>query len=121
MKEIFRLIQKRSQMVFQRSLIIFTQKTSNLAYIQVCKICSTISLYFSSHRLGGGNATCNGRPGSFGYESKDTITYANWGVDYLKLDSCNLYKLTPIVEYAIIRNALNATGRPIFYSLSGIS
>jgi alpha-galactosidase len=25
-----------------------------------------------------GNKTCNGRPGSFGYEKIDAVTYANW-------------------------------------------
>ena len=29
------------------------------------------------------------QPGSFGYEYLDAMTYAAWGVDYLKNDSCN--------------------------------
>jgi alpha-galactosidase len=32
--------------------------------------------------------TCDGRPGSFGYESQDAATYAAWGVDLLKYDNC---------------------------------
>ncbi len=35
-----------------------------------------------------GNFTCALRPGSFGYEQIDANTYAEWGVDYLKEDSC---------------------------------
>jgi alpha-galactosidase len=35
-----------------------------------------------------GTKTCAGRPGSEGYETKDAQTYASWGVDYLKEDSC---------------------------------
>jgi alpha-galactosidase len=33
--------------------------------------------------------TCGGRPGSRGYEYQDALTYAKWGVDYLKYDWCN--------------------------------
>ena len=31
-------------------------------------------------------STCDGRPGSFGYETVDAQTYASWGVDLLKYD-----------------------------------
>jgi alpha-galactosidase len=61
-----------------------------------------------------------GRPGSLGYETKDANTYAAWKVDYLKLDSCNTNGTPAVVEYSIMRDALNATGRPIFYSLCGM-
>jgi alpha-galactosidase len=66
-----------------------------------------------------GYKTCAGRPGSLNYETKDANTYAAWGVDYLKLDSCNLDNTTAEVEYGKMRDALNATGRPIFFSLCG--
>jgi len=64
--------------------------------------------------------TCQRRPGSLGYETKDANTYAAWGVDYLKLDSCNLNGTPAVVEYSIMRDALNASGRPIFFSLCGM-
>ena len=64
--------------------------------------------------------TCQRRPGSLGYEVKDAKTYATWGVDYLKLDSCFNNGTAAVVEYSIMRDALNASGRPIFYSLCGI-
>ncbi len=64
--------------------------------------------------------TCAGRPGSQGYEKKDANTYAAWGVDYLKLDSCYVDRTPAVIQYSIMRDALNATGRPIFYSLCGI-
>ncbi len=67
-----------------------------------------------------GNATCAGRPGSLGYETKDANTYAAWGVDYLKLDSCNLNGTDTELSYSIMRDALNASGRPIFFSLCGM-
>lgn len=55
-----------------------------------------------------------------GYEVKDANTYALWGVDYLKLDSCYTDATPPAVEIAIVRDALNASGRPIFFSLCGM-
>jgi len=66
-----------------------------------------------------GYKTCGGRPGSLGYEKKDAQTYAEWGVDYLKYDNCNTDGTKPEVRYPVMRDALNATGRPIFYSLCG--
>ncbi len=47
-------------------------------------------------------------------------SFAAWGVDYLKLDSCNSDDTPAKVEIAIMRDALNATGRPIFFSLCGM-
>ncbi len=70
--------------------------------------------------LARGNLTCAGRPGSLGYETKDANTYATWGVDYLKFDTCHINGTPAVIEYSIMRDALNATGRPIFFSLSGM-
>ena len=64
-----------------------------------------------------GNKTCAGRPGSLGYETVDANTYAMWKVDYLKYDNCNNDGISPQTRYPKMRDALNATGRPIFYSL----
>lgn len=64
-----------------------------------------------------GYRTCAGRPGSLGYEKIDAATYAEWGVDYLKYDNCNTDGTKPEVRYPVMRDALNATGRPIFYSM----
>ncbi len=64
-----------------------------------------------------GKATCAGRPGSLGYEHIDADTYAKWGVDFLKYDNCNNEGIPPEKRYPIMRDALNKTGRPIFYSL----
>ncbi|RAH86835.1 putative alpha-galactosidase [Aspergillus japonicus CBS 114.51] len=38
-----------------------------------------------------GNATCGGYPGSYGHEALDAATFAAWGIDYLKLDGCNVF------------------------------
>jgi len=68
-----------------------------------------------------GNMTCGRRPGSYGYEELDAQTYASWGVDYLKEDSCWATEVHEgaFAEYAKMRDALNATGRPIVFSLCG--
>ncbi|GAM18863.1 hypothetical protein SAMD00019534_020380 [Acytostelium subglobosum LB1] len=64
-----------------------------------------------------GTETCAGRPGSEGYEAIDAQTYASWGVDYLKEDWCNTGNNNPVDLYTTMSKALNATGRPIFFSL----
>lgn len=38
-----------------------------------------------------GNLTCGGYPGSLGHEAQDAHTFAAWGVEYLKLDGCNVF------------------------------
>jgi len=65
--------------------------------------------------------TCGTRPGSQGHEEIDAQTYAAWGVDYLKEDSCNAPHNPDkaFEQYGIMRDALNATGRPIFFALCG--
>uniref|UniRef100_A0A0M3HM70 Alpha-galactosidase n=1 Tax=Ascaris lumbricoides TaxID=6252 RepID=A0A0M3HM70_ASCLU len=37
-----------------------------------------------------GTKTCAGFPGSYGYLKIDAQTFAEWKVDYLKLDGCNV-------------------------------
>jgi alpha-galactosidase len=64
-----------------------------------------------------GTLTCAGRPGSKGYEYKDAEKYAEWGVDYLKLDWCNTSGQDSRQSYQLMRNALEAAGRPIVFSI----
>ncbi|KAI0768483.1 alpha-galactosidase [Trametes elegans] len=69
-----------------------------------------------------GTYTCGGRFGSLDHEEIDAQTYASWGVDYLKYDNCyNEGRAgTPKISYdrfANMSRALNATGRPILYSM----
>jgi alpha-galactosidase len=64
-----------------------------------------------------GSMTCAKRPGSLGHEYQDALQYAAWGVDYLKYDWCNTTTQDAQAAYALIRNALNATGRPIVLSM----
>jgi alpha-galactosidase len=64
-----------------------------------------------------GSMTCAKRPGSLGHEYQDALQYAAWGVDYLKYDWCHTSTQDAKAAYALIRNALNATGRPIVLSM----
>jgi len=64
-----------------------------------------------------GTYTCGGRPGSLGYEKEDATTYASWKVDYLKYDNCSPDKTKPEVRYPVMRDALNMSGRAIFFSM----
>ena len=66
-----------------------------------------------------GNTTCEGYPGSYGHEAIDAADYASWGVDYLKYDYCGMERARhpPKHYYALMRDALNATGRPVLFSL----
>lgn len=68
-----------------------------------------------------GPNTCAGYEGSYGHEEQDAHTYANWGFDYLKYDWCGagtIYQddeMQPL--YQKMADALQASGRPIVYSL----
>lgn len=64
-----------------------------------------------------GTETCAKRPGSLHYETNDANTYAQWGVDYLKYDDCYGDGNKAEVRYPAMRDALNKTGRHIFYSI----
>jgi alpha-galactosidase len=65
-----------------------------------------------------GTKTCGGKPGGLGHEYQDALSYASWGVDYLKYDWCNtLPGQDAKASYRNIRQALDATGRPIVLSI----
>lgn len=78
-----------------------------------------------------GPKTCAKYEGSFGHEAQDAASYAEWGVDFLKYDLCSYGKMLeeaghgdvaaafPMQReaYLKMKKALDATGRPIVYSL----
>lgn len=64
-----------------------------------------------------GSQTCGGRPGSRGYEFQDALTYAKWGIDYLKYDWCNTEGLKAEGAYKTMAAALKKAGRPIVLSI----
>lgn len=61
--------------------------------------------------------TCGGYPGSKDYETLDAETFAEWGVDYMKVDGCGqpgYYQ----AGYEAMGAALERSGRAIEYSCS---
>lgn len=64
-----------------------------------------------------GSETCAGRLGSLGHEYQDALQYARWEVDYLKYDWCNTTNVNAQGAYQLMRDALQAAGRSIFFSM----
>jgi alpha-galactosidase len=64
-----------------------------------------------------GRKTCQGRPGSYGSEDLDARTFAEWGVDYVKVDWCYAEGLDAPTQYTRVRDALARSGRPIVFSI----
>jgi len=64
-----------------------------------------------------GTNTCACYAGSLGHEYQDALTYASWGIDYLKYDWCYTQNLNPKGAYITMRSALRAAGRPILFSI----
>jgi hypothetical protein len=70
-----------------------------------------------------GTATCEGRPGTpLKYQEIDAQTYAEWGVDSVKVDGCNqetgISADNMSLAYPRFGQFLNKTGRPMLYSCS---
>lgn len=72
-----------------------------------------------------GNETCGGYPGSLGYEEFDAQTFTSWGIDYLKLDGCNVYNKTGQTQeqryqelYGHWHDVLQGSETPLIFSES---
>lgn len=68
-----------------------------------------------------GTLDCSGRPGNLGHEVQDAKFYASLNIDWYKSDSCyaSADPTTAIQEYSVMRDALNATNRTIWFALCG--
>jgi len=64
-----------------------------------------------------GSMTCQGRPGSRGYQFQDARQYAAWGVDYLKYDWCWNEDQNAKAAYKTMSDALKAVDHPIVFSM----
>ena len=75
-----------------------------------------------------GTHTCSssGFPGSLGHENQDALQFAEWGVDYIKDDDCNIPTAdqtvsATIARYDAMRDAIAAatkkTGHPMVFSI----
>lgn len=65
-----------------------------------------------------GNLTCGGYPGILGHLEDDANTFAEWGVDYVKLDGCYSEPSSMDAGYPEFGMHLNKTKRPMVYSCS---
>lgn len=65
-----------------------------------------------------GTLTCAGYPGVINHMELDTQTFADWDVDYVKLDGCYADIDDMDKGYPAFGNFLNKTGRPMVYSCS---
>ena len=64
-----------------------------------------------------GTMTCDGYPGSYGHEYLDALTFAEWGVDFLKYDYCCRPKTVKGEDlYRKMALALKNSGRDILFS-----
>ena len=62
--------------------------------------------------------TCQNRPGAYGYESIDSTTYCNWGIDYLKIDLCGGTRYPDInTSWIKFHEGFQQCGHPIIQSV----
>lgn len=72
-----------------------------------------------------GTTTCGGFPGSWGHFQQDADLFASWGVDFIKLDGCNMPSsassaagyISAYDDFAAAMKA-NASGRDMVFSES---
>lgn len=71
-----------------------------------------------------GSSTCDGHPGSKGYEKQDAIIYKEWNADMVKSDSCGgiMDHSGALTQYSLLQNELNNQGlntSNFIYSMCG--
>lgn len=65
-----------------------------------------------------GTFTCvGGRPGSKDHWQQDAAVFAEWGLDFVKMDWCFTDGMVPQEAYGNMSAALNETGRPILFNM----
>jgi hypothetical protein len=60
-----------------------------------------------------GTKTCAGYPGSLDYLETDAKSLAEWNVDFIKMDGCNVDTERMVDGYMEFGRLMNETGRPI--------
>jgi len=67
-----------------------------------------------------GFLTCQSLPGSFEHEQTDMNSFAEWGVDYIKLDACYAERNGRLSteDLQIYKDAIQKTGRQMILSIS---
>ncbi len=64
-----------------------------------------------------GPKTCGGYEGSYKHEMQDALSYAQWGIDYLKYDWCSCKSRDLKAPYTLMKKCLEKSNRDIVYSL----
>ncbi|XP_065074857.1 alpha-N-acetylgalactosaminidase-like [Ochlerotatus camptorhynchus] len=65
-----------------------------------------------------GTHTCAGYPGMKDYFEIDAQTFADWDVDFIKIDGCYADERNMVDDYILFGEFMNKTGRPMLYSCS---
>lgn len=75
-------------------------------------------LTFGLYTCAGTHTCVGGRPGSKDNWDKDAAVFAEWGVDWVKMDNCNTDGMgKPEDYYPLMSKALNETGRHIHFNM----
>lgn len=74
-------------------------------------------LTFGLYTCGGTKTCVGGRPGSKDHWEQDANVWAEWGVDWVKMDWCNTKGMDPKKTYPLMSAALNKTGRHIHFNM----
>jgi len=75
-------------------------------------------LTFGLYTCAGTHTCVGGRPGSKDNWQKDADVFAEWGVDWVKMDNCNTDGMgKPETYYPLMSAALNKTGRQIHFNM----
>ena len=64
-----------------------------------------------------GTKTCAGYPGLKGHEEQDMKKFAEWGIDFIKVDWCNINGQQQRTAYPLVHDAIQKCGRPMVFSL----
>lgn len=78
----------------------------------------TKNLTFGLYTCAGTHTCVGGRPGSKDHWVDDANTFAEWGVDWVKMDNCNTGGMgKPEDYYPHMSEALNKSGRHIHFNM----
>jgi len=75
------------------------------------------NLTFGLYTCGGTKTCVGGRPGSKDHWVQDANVWAEWGVDWVKMDWCNTAGMDPKKTYPLMSKALNNSGRHIHFNM----
>jgi alpha-galactosidase len=63
-------------------------------------------------------SACGGNWGSRGHETTDATAFAEWGVDWVKVDNCDYGSWADLIEsQRVMSKAIQATGRPMIIQI----